>query len=113
MDVTLSLILIQVLSISLHLICLAAAWILTVVFIWKGWRVSRDGVAYVKRLHQIPCHRCAFFTQDYRLKCTVNPYKALTEDAIDCFDYEPIDPSRTCPCQQRMTEIFQKELAKN
>ncbi len=46
------------------------------------------GINYVKRLHQIPCSRCTFFTGDYRLKCTVHPYSALTETAINCSDYE-------------------------
>ena len=42
----------------------------------------------LSKLHQIPCARCAFFTRDYRLKCTVHPSKALTEEAINCLDYE-------------------------
>ncbi|MGK7918653.1 MAG: hypothetical protein AB4080_01410 [Trichodesmium sp.] len=48
----------------------------------------KSGINYVKRLHQIPCSRCTFFTGDYRLKCTVHPYSALTETAINCSDYE-------------------------
>jgi len=48
----------------------------------------QSGISYVKRLHKIPCSRCAFFTGDYRLKCTVHPYSALTEAAINCIDYE-------------------------
>lgn len=56
----------------------------------------QDGVARLKRLHQIPCSRCAYFTGDYRLKCTVHPCKALTEDALDCRDYAPTAlPQRT------------------
>jgi len=49
----------------------------------------KSGISYVKRLHQIPCSRCTFFTGDYRLKCTVHPYSALTETALNCSDYEP------------------------
>ena len=48
------------------------------------------GVKNVKKLHQIPCSSCAFFTGDYRLKCTIHPCKALSEEAINCFDYESI-----------------------
>jgi hypothetical protein len=48
----------------------------------------QDGIVRLKRLHQIPCTHCAFFTGDYRLKCTVHPCKALSEEAIDCLDYE-------------------------
>ena len=53
----------------------------------------QEGITRLRRLHQIPCSRCAFFTGDYRLKCTVHPCKALSEEAIDCFDYEPIGAS--------------------
>ncbi|WP_205127386.1 hypothetical protein [Okeania hirsuta] len=49
----------------------------------------QQGISYVRRLHQIPCSRCIFFTGDYRLKCTVHPYNALTETALNCSDYEP------------------------
>jgi hypothetical protein len=110
MNLSWSFILIHLGSISLNLVCLAAGWILIFLLIRNAWIISQDGIAYVKRLHQIPCHRCAFFTGDYRLKCTVNPYKALTEDAIACLDYEPTNQSPSCPCQSRMAEVFQKEL---
>lgn len=50
-----------------------------------------QGITYVKRLHQIPCSRCGFFTGDYHLKCTVSPNIALTENALNCSDYEPND----------------------
>ncbi len=48
----------------------------------------QQGIIYLKRLHQIPCSRCTFFTGDYHLKCTVHPYSALTETAVNCSDYE-------------------------
>lgn len=43
------------------------------VFLWSVWTAGKDGVARLRRLHQIPCDRCVFFTGDYRLKCTVYP----------------------------------------
>lgn len=46
-----------------------------------------DAIAQAKRMHQIPCTNCRFFTGDYRLKCTINPSIANTEQAIDCGDY--------------------------
>jgi hypothetical protein len=46
------------------------------------------GFEQVARMHQVPCNRCAYFTGDYNLKCTVNPYRALTEEAISCRDFE-------------------------
>lgn len=62
---------------------------LTGLFLWSAWQAARDGIAQLQRLHQIPCSNCAFFTGDYRLKCTVHPSRALTEAALDCLDYEP------------------------
>jgi hypothetical protein len=58
----------------------------------------RDGVIRLKRLHQVPCSHCAFFTGDYRLKCTVHPCKALSEEAIGCLDYEPMVTSPRTSC---------------
>jgi hypothetical protein len=49
----------------------------------KGWK-------NLVRLHQIPCDRCAFFTGEFNLKCTVHPYKAFNEKSINCLDYEPV-----------------------
>nr|WP_293135179.1 hypothetical protein [Okeania sp. SIO3I5] len=57
--------------------------------LWNFYVTFKSGINYVKRLHQIPCSRCTFFTDDYRLKCTVHPYSALTETALNCSDYEP------------------------
>jgi hypothetical protein len=38
-------------------------------------------------MHKIPCPNCQFFTNDHRLKCTIKPLIANTEDAISCQDY--------------------------
>jgi hypothetical protein len=38
-------------------------------------------------MHQIPCSRCQYFTNNYRLKCTLQPLIANTELAIDCADF--------------------------
>jgi hypothetical protein len=53
------------------------------------WVSIRDGIAHLKKLHQIPCDRCVFFTGTYHLKCTINPCAAFTEEAIQCRDFEP------------------------
>lgn len=53
------------------------------------WALSRDTVVYAQRMHQIPCSKCRFFTENYQLKCTVHPTDALTEAAIGCPDYQP------------------------
>lgn len=44
-------------------------------------------VSQARKMHQIPCTKCRFFTGDYRLKCTVKPQIANTEQAISCSDY--------------------------
>lgn len=70
---------------------------LTALFLWSVWIAFKDGVHRLRRLHQIPCDRCAFHTGSHLLKCTVYPCKAFTEDAIDCLDFEPAT-SHIPPC---------------
>lgn len=56
-----------------------------------GWSLASftiDTVARAREMHQIPCTKCRFFTGDYRLKCTVHPSIANTEQAITCNDYQ-------------------------
>lgn len=76
----------QILVVALELICV---WSFVTLSIWSILKNSSKCVNNLKRLHQIPCSNCAFFTNDYRLKCTVHPLKALSEEAIGCQDFEP------------------------
>jgi hypothetical protein len=55
---------------------------------WSLISCILDVIAQAKKMHQIPCTNCRFFTGDYRLKCTINPSVANTEQAIDCTDYD-------------------------
>ena len=58
-----------------------------------GWSLISfliDITKTAKKMHQIPCTKCRFFTGDYRLKCTVNPHIANTEEAIGCSDRQEI-----------------------
>ncbi|HEY9823404.1 MAG TPA: hypothetical protein V6D35_21935 [Candidatus Sericytochromatia bacterium] len=55
-------------------------------------------MATAKRMHQIPCTGCQFFTNDYHLKCTVRPSIANSEEAINCSDY--------CSKDNRITTSF-------
>lgn len=69
-------------------ICFVSAWGL---MISGGWRLAttvQAGIALSKRLHQIPCADCQFFTGSYYLKCPVHPDTALSERAIDCRDFK-------------------------
>ncbi|CEJ43562.1 hypothetical protein [Umezakia ovalisporum] len=70
-------------------ICFVTAWTVIVLFGWSLWVAARDSVHTAKQMHQIPCANCQFFTDNYRLKCTVHPSIASTEEAIDCSDYQP------------------------
>ncbi|MEH2168204.1 MAG: hypothetical protein V7K41_16435 [Nostoc sp.] len=70
-------------------ICFLIAWTVTILVVLSLWTAARDSVATAKQMHQIPCTGCQFFTDNYRLKCTVRPSIANTEEAIDCLDYQP------------------------
>ncbi|MEH2177357.1 hypothetical protein [Nostoc sp.] len=70
-------------------ICFVVAWTVTILVVLSLWTAARDSVSTAKQMHQIPCTGCQFFTDDYRLKCTVRPSIANTEEAIDCRDYQP------------------------
>jgi hypothetical protein len=63
------------------------AWSLLVLSLYSVLQTLISGIKYVRKLHKIPCANCEYFTNDYRLKCTVNPTKACTEDAICCIDF--------------------------
>ena len=57
-----------------------------------GWSLTSTIVSTItraKQMHQIPCPHCSFFTDNHRLKCTVKPFLANTEEAIGCSDYCP------------------------
>lgn len=73
----------------LQIVCIIATWIFITFFGWSCWLAAKDGITAVKRLHQIPCSTCQFFTGNYYLKCPVHPKVALSEEAINCSDYYP------------------------
>jgi hypothetical protein len=54
---------------------------------WTLFSALLDSYAVAKRMHAIPCTNCRYFTNDYRLKCPVQPTIANTEQAIQCSDY--------------------------
>ncbi|MEM7773191.1 MAG: hypothetical protein AAF327_22125 [Cyanobacteria bacterium P01_A01_bin.37] len=71
-------------------------------FIWAVYLACQDGIAQLKRLHQVPCDRCAYFTGNTYLKCTVHPCRAMSEEAIECLDFEPAQspvPHYSDPCK--------------
>ncbi|MGF1514377.1 MAG: hypothetical protein ACFB5Z_11875 [Elainellaceae cyanobacterium] len=49
----------------------------------------------VKRYRkQLPCTTCRFKGDNMHLRCAVHPYKAMTEEAMDCPDYWAKDSDR-------------------
>lgn len=75
--------------IMLHLIFCICFWALVFSFTFKKMISGlSQGFDLVKKLHQVPCSKCAYFTGDYRLKCPLNPANALTEEAIGCRDFQ-------------------------
>ncbi|MGD1850694.1 MAG: hypothetical protein ACFCBU_08825 [Cyanophyceae cyanobacterium] len=69
-------------------ICFAAAWLFVGSLTSNLWHLMREGKQRLETLHQIPCSKCQYFTNDFRLKCTVHPTIALSEDAVNCSDFE-------------------------
>ncbi|MCC5618239.1 hypothetical protein LC605_24765 [Nostoc sp. CHAB 5836] len=70
-------------------ICFVVAWTVIILVVLSLFAAARDSVTTAKQMHQIPCTGCQYFTDNYRLKCTVRPSVANTEEAIDCLDYQP------------------------
>ncbi len=73
-------------------LCFVLAWVFALSLVWGLFRAVRDTTARAQTMHRIPCTSCQFFTNDYRLKCTVHPQAANTEQAIDCRDFRARSP---------------------
>lgn len=63
------------------------AWALIGLVVWSLASSLRATWRAASQMHRVPCSDCQFFTNDYRLKCTVRPQVANTEAAIGCGDY--------------------------
>ena len=69
--------------------CAFCVWLIIFLLIYSGLQTFSKGTNYVKILHEVPCAGCEYFTNDYRLKCTVHPVKACSPEALGCLDFEP------------------------
>jgi hypothetical protein len=94
------------------LLCPVLIWITLVSFFLSICFAVQDGVNRLRRMHQVPCSRCVFFTGDYRLKCTVHPCRALSEEAIDCWDYEPLHTPQTARRWRRTFSFLRPPMDK-
>ena len=72
----------------LTFLCAFCAWSIVILAIGSFCLMLNKGTKHLKKLHDVPCSGCDFFTNDYRLKCTIHPYKACSEEAIGCIDFE-------------------------
>ena len=66
-------------------------WTMLVLFLLALLLAVEEGIQNLRRLHQIPCHRCQYYTGSHYLKCPVHPIRALSEEAIGCHDYALCD----------------------
>lgn len=83
--------LIELVQLILVPLCFVLAWTLAGLIAWNLMVAARDGVVQATEMHKIPCAKCRYFTNDYRLKCPIHPRVALSEAAIDCADFEHTD----------------------
>lgn len=65
-----------------------AIWALVLLFVLAILFAIQDGTRRLRRLHQVPCFGCRYYTGSPYLKCPVRPRDAASEAAIDCPDYE-------------------------
>ncbi len=72
---------------ALPTICAAVAWTITAMLILNIVAMVRQGLANVRKMHRIPCASCRYATDSYRLKCSVRPVEAFSEQAIGCHDF--------------------------
>ncbi|MGI8936366.1 MAG: hypothetical protein ACR2FS_20075 [Phormidesmis sp.] len=70
-------------------VCMVLAWGTLALAAWTLVAAVRSALDNVRQMHQIPCARCCYATRDYRLKCSVRPVEAFSEQAIGCQDFEP------------------------
>ncbi len=73
----------------MHWFYFLVAWSFVALIAWNIWAMIRDSLRSARKLHQVPCAKCQFFTGSHYLKCPIHPSSALTEDAIGCSDFWP------------------------
>ncbi|WP_052050718.1 hypothetical protein [Leptolyngbya sp. KIOST-1] len=65
-------------------------WVLVLAFVLAVLLAVNDGIQRLRRLHQVPCFRCRYYTGSPYLKCPVRPTEAASEAALHCTDYEAV-----------------------
>ena len=75
-------------------------WGVVLVFVLAGLLAISDGLRRLRRLHQIPCFSCRYYTGSPHLKCPVRPLEAASEAALHCTDYAAA-PQRPRPTRSK------------
>jgi hypothetical protein len=85
----------------LALLCPVMIWSVLMSFVLSLMVALEDAVKRLRRMHQIPCSRCQYYTGSPYLKCPIHPIMAFSEEAIDCRDFEPATyhQPKVCPCK--------------
>lgn len=52
-------------------------------------RIQQTVLDFNKCRSKVPCRGCRYFSHNNYLRCSVHPTTAMTEEAIDCQDYDP------------------------
>lgn len=64
------------------------SWGLIIALVLGIANAVKNTINKARLMHKIPCSNCQYFTNNPRLKCTVNPHIANTELAINCYDFQ-------------------------
>ncbi|MBD2106973.1 hypothetical protein [Nodosilinea sp. FACHB-13] len=64
-------------------------WAMVLVSVLAILLAVDDGMQRLRRLHQVPCFHCQYYTNSPYLKCPVCPFDAGSEAALCCTDYQP------------------------
>ncbi|MGF1568608.1 MAG: hypothetical protein ACFCVD_11155 [Nodosilinea sp.] len=74
-----------------------AIWAMVLAFMLALFLAVDDGLRRLKRMHQVPCYRCRYYTGSPYLKCPVHPLEACSEAAIGCKDHATTQRSAPLP----------------
>ena len=85
-------------------------WAMVLVFVLAILLAVSDGIQRLRRLHQVPCFRCQYYTNSPYLKCPVRPLDAGSEAALRCTDYQRAACTSSSPLSKTWSETFPSRL---
>jgi hypothetical protein len=85
-------------------------WAMVLVFVLAILLAVNDGIQRLRRLHQVPCFRCQYYTNSPYLKCPVRPFDAGSETALCCTDFQPKICTPTSSPSQTRFKAFSSRL---